>query len=509
MNEKLQKVLRVLKARGLIDATSDKELAWLSELSRQTINRSKPVICEYLKSAPSPSKGDETFVDKKSVMLYVDIALNSGTEHRHFAQVTGAVAGFVLRRHTNLINNIQTPKKIVRVGQAYLNLVAQIESRKNDKGTPIHSQNREAKYLLTELNNSGLVKQLFSRSNSYRADQYSKLWKLTDLAHSINNAIREETIKLIDQYNVEQQTVTHLPLHIGGGVCSGENVNRQPLDQLVSLEDRTIDLPIVALKDLCLRSFLQVMDVASPSPPHSISVPLKNLANVNPDLGRTYNIFTRLKGEERKALGYHSYDISGGLQMICFNILFHFPHSKYKEFEDLQAAYSVIFRYGYEPDVKIALRQEIANDLGISIDEVKELLTAYANGSQKKVGNSPVLREFYEQSDQLRREVIAVIGEQKPELLESAIEQSKKSFPEDMDWQSIEKESDSQSARDKASVFFFVWTYFEKQVRDAMLSVVDDGIPVHDAIYSKHKLPPKVFEKAVYEKTGFEVKIGQ
>jgi predicted RNA methylase len=40
-----------------------------------------------------------------------------------------------------------------------------------------------------------------------------------------------------------------------------------------------------------------------------------------------------------------------------------------------------------------------------------------------------------------------------------------------------------------------------------MLSVVDDGIPVHDAVYSKHKLPFKDFEDAIYRQTGFEVKI--
>lgn len=41
-----------------------------------------------------------------------------------------------------------------------------------------------------------------------------------------------------------------------------------------------------------------------------------------------------------------------------------------------------------------------------------------------------------------------------------------------------------------------------------MLSVVDDGIPVHDAIYSKYEVGFEVFETTVLEKTGFEVRIG-
>lgn len=249
------------------------------------------------------------------------------------------------------------------------------------------------------------------------------------------------------------------------------------------------------------------MEIAEPYPPSSVAVPLKNLATIDPDKGRSYNIFTRLRSSERKALGYHNYDISGGLQIISFGILYKYASDRYQEPEDLISSYPTIFEYGTDPEAKQALRQEIADDLGVTIDEVKALLTAYANGSQKQVGASSRLTEFFDESDQLRKEVIAVIDTHEPDLLKSALEQSKKSFPDDMDWQSIEKESSGEEARDKASVFFFIWTYFEKQIRDAMLSVVNDGIPVHDAIYSKQKLPFKDFEDAVLQQTGFEVKI--
>ena len=83
----------------------------------------------------------------------------------------------------------------------------------------------------------------------------------------------------------------------------------------------------------------------------------------------------------------------------------------------------------------------------------KHFLTAYSNGSQKKVGDSDKLKEFYKESDQLRREVVATIAQYEPDLLQSAIEQSKNDFPEDTDWQSIEKENTAQQSRDKASVF--------------------------------------------------------
>ena len=40
-----------------------------------------------------------------------------------------------------------------------------------------------------------------------------------------------------------------------------------------------------------------------------------------------------------------------------------------------------------------------------------------------------------------------------------------------------------------------------------MLSVVDDGIPVHDAIYSKHQIPYEDFEAEILKQTGFQVRI--
>ena len=47
----------------------------------------------------------------------------------------------------------------------------------------------------------------------------------------------------------------------------------------------------------------------------------------------------------------------------------------------------------------------------------------------------------------------------------------------------------------------------QKTPLDAMLSIVDDGIPLHDAIYSRQELAFEVFEKAIMAKTGFQLKI--
>jgi DNA-binding XRE family transcriptional regulator len=505
MNQQLEKVLRVLKSRHVAESTPQTELAKLSGLSRQTINKLKDDIKGYLKTAPVPSKTDLDFVDSKLVKTYVDLALSSGSDKQHFLQVMGAVAGYVLRKDTDFINDIKTPTRIIRVGLEYMKLVTQVESRKGTNGTPIHSQNRAAKYLLTELNNSTLVTSLFSRSNSFRAGAYAKSWKLTNEAELLNRRIVDLTIELVDEYNRSIVGFTHSPVHLGESLCTGKSVKPGKVDTFKAPDYFLIEVQDLA--KLSMRSFIQVMSIAHPAPPSCIEVPLTNLASVDPEKGRTYNIFSRLRSSERKALGYYNYDISGGLQIISFNILTQYPLYHYKTFDDLHAAYPLIFTYGVDPSAKNALREQISADLGKSVNDVKALLTAYSNGSQKKVGNSAKLKAFFDESDRLRREVVATVANYKPELLKSAVEQSKHDFPEDTDWQSIEKEGNGQEARDKASVFFFIWTYFEKQIRDAMLSIVDDGIPLHDAIYSRQELAFEVFEKAIMAQTEFEVRI--
>ena len=198
--------------------------------------------------------------------------------------------------------------------------------------------------------------------------------------------------------------------------------------------------------------------------------------------------------------------MSSGIQIISFGILYRYASDRYREADDLTAAYYMIFHYGWNSRLKKILRQLLSNLLGIPVPEVKALLTAYANGSSKKAGASKLLAQFREESDLLRREVISVIETHEPAIRELAASQSKHSFPEDIDWEDSGK--DDANARAKASVYFFIWTYFEKQIRDAMLSLVDDGIPVHDAIYSKRVVPFEDFETVIQNRTGFEVRIG-
>ena len=267
-----------------------------------------------------------------------------------------------------------------------------------------------------------------------------------------------------------------------------------------------IELTVNDVLKLSLVSMIQVLNIAKLNRfGKPFYVPLHNLASTDETIGRTYNIFTRLRSEERLALGYHNYDMSSGIQIISFGILWEYARSRYQDSDDLIATYPMIVRYGDEPKYKRVIRKLVARKLKLTVPEVKELLTAYANGSQRSTQNNALLQQFRDESDLLRREVISLIEQHRPEIRALAVSQSKHSFPEDIDWEGIS--ADGELAREKASVYFFIWTYFEKQIRDAMLSVVDDGIPVHDAIYSKHQIPYEDFEAEILKQTGFQVRI--
>ena len=498
INEDLKKVIRVLKSRNLLDTTNNEELARLSGLTRKTISKYQDAIQIYAKTAPKPTKAEILSVDKKIVENYIDTAIKNTNKSKYlYSNILGAIAGFVLRQETELINFVNKPHKVMNIGLAFINLAAQIKARKDEdgKGTPIHSKNRYAEYLLKSENKAAFTDVLFQRSDNYKTGAYSKSWKLTKRGEDILQRSVELLIEKLEQ------GVTLTGTHIHPSICSTVSVT--PKDEASNSLPIFFILSVKQLTHLSLPSQLLILNHSHPCKDSTkIAVSLANLSTSDSTHGRHYNIFTSLRSSERKTLDYINYDISSGIQIIAFSLV-----TKYSHDINLFEKYSLLFNYAYDIDFKRKFRSEIADELDTSIDEVKELLTAYANGGKKDIDKHDKLKEFYEESDMLRREVISVIAMDRADVLEYATAQSKKEFPEELDWKDDSPEEDGELARNKASVFFFIWTYFEKEIRDAMISVVDDGISVHDAVYSKYDLPCEDFEKAVLEQTEFEVKI--
>lgn len=505
MNKKLEKTVRYLKHLHLSSRPAE-ELAFLSSVSTKTVTRSKLDITSYLLSAPAVSSTERSELDDKAVRYF--LKMDQGRTIESFKSLLGALCGYLLVYRSGLLPDIKTRDQAIQAGEYFLDVALRILAYKDQsKGVPIHSKNQSLVYLKRLNKTTGAFDKLFITGPAYRPGAFSKSYSLTKESRVLlrklgvllkNNLI--QYVSLLDKHMERLGGITRVyPLPTPSICLSSSRTFTNPPSH--------IELTVNEVLKLSLVSMIQVLNIARlNSFGKPLYVPLHNLASTDETIGRTYNIFTRLRSEERLALGYHNYDMSSGIQIISFGILYRYASDRYSEADDLTAAYTLIFHYGWNPKCKKKLRRLLSKQLRRSVPEIKERLTSYANGSKKSTGRNKLLEEFRQESDRLRREVISVVAQYEQHILDSAILQSKRDLSEVVGWKddAIEDGLD----REKSSVFFFVWTYFEKQIRDAMLSVVDDGIPVHDAIYSKQLVPFTDFEDAIYRQTGFEVKIG-
>lgn len=262
--------------------------------------------------------------------------------------------------------------------------------------------------------------------------------------------------------------------------------------------NKYIEINIETLKVFSFKSIFLIIAKAIGYIDHKIIIPIRHEAHTNEEWGRAYNVFCRIQAKERKQLGYIGYDMNAGLQSICLNLI----GAKENDFP-------LLFRYAYDSDFKKEFRRKLANELGMAIDDVKSKLTDFANGLVDKKCNNNSLKQFQDESDLLRRKVMRYVAENTPDVLERALEQSRRELPDELDWTDISSEETIRLKRDKASVFFFVWTWFERLIRKAMLTVLPDGIEVHDAVYSKKDIGTDIVEDAVFKETGFRVLIGK
>ena len=518
MNTNLKSAVRYLKHRGLGDKRPNTELAALSGLDEKTIHRNKSLITSYYATASRCTLSEASLMDDRLIKHIL-----SSTKLNSFSDLLGAICGYLLVYRDGDLSSIKRLSQVTLFGKYYFDILLRILSNKDQtKGAAIHSKNIPLRYLRKH---DQFFNKHFNVNDKYYAGSHSKRYMLTSKSRAVvkklgvllkNNLIQyvrllgehmegvgsiynDYSLRMVPLTLPNQYLVTKSVLYTPPYICSSGRRT------FVKHKD-CIALSVDELANLSLPSLLQVMGIASLSTDkRSVIVPLKNLSSTDPNLGRIYNIFTRLRGAERKALGYNNYDMSGGIQIISFGLLYKYAGHLYQTHDDLFQEYPMIFSYGYDQDYKDDLRKTLAAKLGIGIQEVKALLTAYANGSNKKAGDNDQLAQFREESDKLRREVISVVQRHRPEVRELAANQSRHDFPEQIDWEDTTK--NDKTARKMASVYFFIWTYFEKQIRDVMLSLVDDGVPVHDAVYSKRVIPFEDFEDAIFKQTGFEVKI--
>lgn len=485
INENLKKVIRVVKDSGYTcDNYNKTEVAEISKLSRKYLQRKKIEIQSYWNEATKPTQSDKRYFENRCLEYYIEIAEKMDDKYI-YKNILGAIIGFQLRYKYKLLTHLHKNTKIIKTGKDIFDLICLIGSRKDTKkGTPIHSKSKTVINLLSN-NKYSFIDELFTRTDGYYAGNVSKKWKLKPLTN--------ELIKhTVDTYfNTLTPVTTHKLCPTNSYTYSSICV-RDKGTRFV----RYVMVPLNVVKGYCLTSILHILSLTLgyDSSTDSFVVSLEHTSKTDESLGRTYNIFSRLKSEERLALGYIDYDISSALQVISLQLI-----------NGSKKDYPILTSYSYNKAFKLSMRSSISTDLGIPISDVKQKLTAFANGAMSGIDKHPRYKQFQKESDKLRREVLAYVAEHEPDLLESAIRQSKKQLPEDIDWFDCTPEDKQNMARAKSSVFFFVWTYYERLIRKAMLKCLPDGIEVHDAVYSKMKVDIKVIEEVVLKETGFRV----
>ncbi|WP_415408245.1 hypothetical protein ACLHDG_06745 [Sulfurovum sp. CS9] len=495
LNEKVQRYIRCIKRLDQAYSVTPKtELAEVTGVSRRYLQRNSEKIEAYYRTAPPPSDNNLTWYYNRSIDYYL-----KGTQNARTA--LGAIVGYLLKYRYGQLGHLQKATAIKASGCDIVKLTVAIKSRKHSaKGTPIQAHSKAVKNMSYH-NKIAWIDKLFIRKGGYYAGHTSKLWKTTKLMDDI---LAEAVTVLFDKISNEKVNFAHL----GNGLICRTNMvtySSKCARIIATLQDtlnkstyhwylKPLILPFKQVQQLCLSSMLHIITNSIGFENGNFIVSLNHHSPTNPTLGRSYNVFTRLRSFERKVLGYLNYDMSCALQTISLQLI-----------QATEDDYPLLTRYSKDISFKRALREDISTSLNIPIADVKAKLTAFANGGVSGIDKHHSYRKFQEESDRLRRKVLAHTAKHNPQILQQSQAQSKKKLPEDIDWFSVNAEDSQALARGKASVYFFVWTYYERLIRKAMLTVLTDGIEVHDAVYSKMDVSTNVIEATIFESTGFKI----
>ncbi len=208
---------------------------------------------------------------------------------------------------------------------------------------------------------------------------------------------------------------------------------------------------------------------------------------------RIYSIFTSISSDTRKQLGYKNYDIGSAMQTISLQLV--------KNPQEYPLHKELV-------DDKTAFRTKVMLEMGKSMSETKQELSKADNldNVPKRYAKYPILQRYCQEAQKLRKEVIEAVDKI---CYTRAYELAKPSYIKK--WNKRKKEYEYiADTKKESSLFFFIWTQYEREIRHAMMScfnIQEACHEVHDAIYSKEDISIGLLEKRVLELTGFEVRI--
>lgn len=326
----------------------------------------------------------------------------------------------------------------------------------------IHSKDSSMRWL-NEADTLQLKAKLFSaRNHSYQAGVQSMQYAPTELA----DKVFDTTLTLLLSIDFEENDIEFCPL-----------------DFIV---------PITLIREIRLRDTMLLLGDCIG---YNNGFVIRPIITDN-QFSRVYSVFTSISSETRKKLGFINYDIGSALQTISLQLVK--DPSKYPLHQQLV-------------NDRNAFRRKIAEEVNEDIAWVKQELTSADNRDKmpKQYESIPTLKAYFEEALILRKEVI---DSAEPQLLERAMAFAKPIWKKVWDANKKVFQFIDTQERKESSVFFFIWTQWERQIREVMMSCFSnprDCHQVHDAIYSREDIDPSVIEATVLEQTGFKVSISK
>ena len=429
------------------------------------------------------------------------------TDGLDMEKMFGAILGVSLKTETAILDSADSLKEIWKLGEQMTKIYRRVCSYKNPLGVPVHSGSKSGRYLLE----AGIhLDELFSRSKNYVPGLRARRWKATDLLNGHVKTSVEKLLDVLSEWSISDSGYigSHMYTEMCAKTDSTNNIVYNNTYNTVycekdlhtfsgTYENKDMaEINIHVLKDFDINSVFHLLIRTTGISQGKILVPIKHDGSTDESLGRSYNVFCRLRSQERLKLGFISYDMSAALQTISLHLI-----------GASEAAYPMLWKYTHDKAYKKHIRAEIAQALTVDEEVVKKKLTAYANGSVTGIKQHKHYKAFQEESDRLRRTVLKHVEQKEPEVFKRAREQSRRELPEELDWSDTERKETPEEMRNTASVFFFVWTWYERLIRKAMLTVLPGGIELHDAVYSKADVPVEVVQDAIRTGTGFDIRI--
>jgi len=261
-------------------------------------------------------------------------------------------------------------------------------------------------------------------------------------------------------------------------------------ENIIEPEPLDFTVTVVQLKKIRLRDTMLILSkcIGFNGSSFIIRQELKDRQN-----SRVYSLFTSISSDTRQLLGFTNYDIGSALQTICLQLTDN-PN---------------IYPLHQELSVnKITFRTKVMHETGENIAWVKKELSKADNLDiqPKRYNRYPTLKAYFAESLVLRKEIIQGADE---EVYSIAYGHAK------YKWTKIwsTKENNYEYVVDgkkESSIFFFIWTQFEREIREAMMSCFsspESCHQVHDAVYSTENIATAILQEHILDSTGFKLLI--